>query len=160
MHDGMMDGALEPAREMSIGELSRRTGVKVTTVRFYEGLGLMPAPPRTAGRRRVYSAVHERRLAFIRHARDMGFDTADLRTLLDLSDRPDMSCVQADVIARRNLAAVEQKIQRLCALRDELARMVESCANGRVDTCRVIEALGDHGPGHWQGVAPKGLASG
>jgi DNA-binding transcriptional MerR regulator len=146
MDDGTMDGAFDLAREMSIGELSRRTGVKVTTVRFYEGLGLMPAPPRTAGRRRVYSVVHERRLAFIRQARDMGFDTHDLRTLLDLSDRPDMSCVQADVIARRNLAAVEQKIRRLSALRDELSRMVASCANGRVDSCRVIEALGGQRP--------------
>jgi hypothetical protein len=76
----------------------------------------------------------------------MGFDTHDLRTLLDLSDRPDMSCVQADVIARRNLAAVEQKIRRLSALRDELSRMVASCANGRVDSCRVIEALGGQRP--------------
>jgi DNA-binding transcriptional MerR regulator len=145
MHDGTMDGAFDLDREMSIGELSRRTGVKVTTVRFYEGLGLMPAPPRTAGRRRQYSVLHQRRLAFIRHARDMEFDTADLRTLLDLSDRPEMSCVQADVIARRNLAAVEQKIRRLSSLRDELARMVASCANGRVETCQIIEALGGQG---------------
>lgn len=71
-----------------IGELSRRTGVKVTTIRFYEGVGLMPEPPRSEGNRRIYGEAHEQRLAFLRHARDLGFETADLRTLLDLADRP------------------------------------------------------------------------
>lgn len=132
-------------REMSIGELSRRTGVKVTTIRFYESVGLMPEPPRSDGDRRLYSDTHERRLAFIRHARDLGFETSDIRTLLDLADRPEMSCAQADVIARGHLAAVEEKLARLESLRSELERMVSSCAQGQVATCRVIESLADHG---------------
>jgi DNA-binding transcriptional MerR regulator len=130
---------------IAIGELSRRTGVKVPTIRFYEQSGLLPEPPRTESGRRLYSVDDERRLAFIRHARDLGFEMDALRALLDLSDHPDMSCEEADVIARAHLAAVETKIRQLTALKAELKRMVAGCAHGQVSTCRVIEALADHG---------------
>lgn len=138
--------------EFSIGDLSRQTGVKVTTIRFYEGIGLMPEPPRSEGARRVYGPDHVRRLAFIRHARDLGFETPDIRALLDLADRPEMSCAQADEIARSHLSAVDAKIVQLTALRGELIRMLDSCSRGRVASCLVIESLSDHGlcgdPGH------------
>jgi DNA-binding transcriptional MerR regulator len=104
----------------------------------------MPEPPRSEGDRRLYTEPHQRRLAFIRHARELGFEMADIRALLDLADRPEMSCAQADVIARAHLLAVEEKIARLVSLRTELERMVTSCAQGQVATCRVIESLADH----------------
>ncbi|MBP7703701.1 MAG: helix-turn-helix domain-containing protein [Caulobacter sp.] len=129
---------------ITIGELSRRTGVKVPTIRFYEQSGLLPEPPRTDSGRRLYGPDDQRRLAFIRHARDLGFEMAALRALLDLSDQPDMPCGQVDAIARAHLGAVEAKISQLIALKGELERMVESCAHGRVSSCRVIEALADH----------------
>jgi DNA-binding transcriptional MerR regulator len=130
---------------ISIGELSRRTGVKVPTIRFYEQAGLLPEPSRTQSNRRLYNASDERRLAFIRHARDLGFGTEALRALLTLSDQPDMPCGEADAIARAHLSEVEAKISQLIALRSELVRMVDTCAKGKVETCRVIEALADHG---------------
>lgn len=130
--------------DISIGELSRRAGVKVTTIRFYEGAGLMPKPPRSEGDRRLYDPGHVRRLSFIRHARELGFEMDDVRTLLELSDRPDGSCEPADEIAGRHLLAVEDKIAKLTALKGELARMLESCSHGPVAQCRVIEALADH----------------
>ena len=130
--------------DLSIGELSRRAGVKVTTIRFYEGAGLMPAPPRSEGDRRLYDDVHVRRLSFIRHARELGFEMEDLRTLLELSDRPDGSCGPVDEIAGRHLAAVEDKIAKLTALKGELTRMLATCSHGAVAECRVIEALADH----------------
>ena len=136
---------MRDAQDLSIGELSRRCGVKVTTIRFYEGIALMPEPPRSQGARRLYGAVHQQRLSFIRHARDLGFDIDDIRALLDLSDRPDRSCAEADVIVRRHLAAVEDKIARLTGLRDELNRMVAECGRGTVADCRVIDTLADHG---------------
>jgi len=130
--------------DISIGELSRRAGVKVTTIRFYEGAGLMPKPPRSEGDRRLYDNGHVRRLSFIRHARELGFEMDDVRTLLELSDRPDGSCEPADEIAGRHLMAVEEKIAKLTALKGELSRMLECCSPGPVAQCRVIEALADH----------------
>lgn len=130
--------------EFSIGEMSRRCGVKVTTIRFYEGIGLMPEPRRTEGDRRLYEEGHARRLSFIRHARDLGFEIDDIRALLDLSDRPDRPCGDIDSIARRHLEAVEAKIAKLMELKSELARTISSCGQGVVADCRVIEALSDH----------------
>ena len=131
--------------EFPIGELSKRTGVLATTVRYYEEVGLMPAPPRTGGGRRSYGAPHVARLAFIRHARQLGFEVDAIRELLALNARPDLPCAEVDVIARRHLAEVDGRIERLKALRSELSHMVDECGHGRVGECRVIEVLSDHG---------------
>ncbi|NEX91148.1 helix-turn-helix domain-containing protein [Caulobacter sp. 17J65-9] len=130
---------------MTIGELSRRTGVKPTTIRFYESVGMMPQPPRSEGDRRLYEAEHLERLTFIKHGRELGFEMDAIRALLDLAVKPNTPCDTADRIAREHLAEVEAKLVRLGALRDELARMVASCATGKVATCRIIETLADHG---------------
>jgi DNA-binding transcriptional MerR regulator len=128
-----------------IGHLAEVTGVKVPTVRYYEQIGLLPAPPRTNGNRRLYAAKDARRLTFIRHARELGFEIDAIRTLLTLQDDPGHSCAAADIIARARLREVEQRIASLQALRVELGRMVEGCCRGHVAQCRVIEVLADHG---------------
>jgi DNA-binding transcriptional MerR regulator len=115
------------------------------TIRYYEQIGLLPEPPRTSGNRRHYHAGELRRLAFIRHARELGFEIEAIRTLLTLQDDPKQSCNAADVIARVRLAEVEQRIASLSALKAELQLMIEGCSHGRVDHCRVIEVLADHG---------------
>ena len=127
-----------------IGVLSRQTGVKVPTIRFYEQIGLLTAPPRTAGNRRTYDAHDAERLSFIRHARQLGFAIDDIRTLLAMTQTPQAECAEVDRIARRHLAAVEQRIAQLEALRAELSRMVAACGHGHVGDCRVIESLADH----------------
>jgi DNA-binding transcriptional MerR regulator len=127
--------------DIPIGELSRRTGVKVPTIRYYEQAELLPAPPRTGGRQRRYGEAEVARLNFIRHARDLGFEVAAIRELLALSSRPDQSCASIDRLARRHLVEIERRIDRLEALRTELQRMLNACSRGRVCECRVIEAL-------------------
>jgi DNA-binding transcriptional MerR regulator len=133
------------AEMVSIGEASRTCGVKVPTIRYYEQIGLLPAAPRTEGNRRRFDAGDLRRLAFIRHARALGFEIDAIRTLLTLQDNPHQSCGTADAIARARLAEVEQRIDSLIALKAELDLMVESCRHGKVADCRVIEVLADHG---------------
>lgn len=135
--------------EIAIGEAARVSGVKVPTIRYYEQIGLLPAPTRTESQRRLYGKRELHRLAFIRHARELGFEVEAIRTLLSLQDNPNQSCATADSIARKHLAGVDQRIAKLQALRAELGRMLEECACGRVAECRVIETLGnsnhDHG---------------
>lgn len=124
-----------------IGEAAKRSGVKVPTIRYYEQIGLLAAPARTEGNRRLYTGRDLRRLAFVRHARELGFDVEAIRTLLSLQDHPDRSCASADAIAQARLAEVRVRIAKLKALEAELTRMVEECACGRVAECRVIEIL-------------------
>lgn len=132
-------------QEIPIGEAAKRSGVKVPTIRYYEQVGLLPAPPRTEGNRRSYDDAALRRLTFIRHARELGFEVDALRQLLDLSDQPERPCAEADVIARAHLVEIDSKIRRLTALRSEVQRMLDECAHGRVGECRVIQVLADHG---------------
>jgi DNA-binding transcriptional MerR regulator len=133
------------SNDLAIGDLARRTGVKITTIRYYESIGLMTAPPRTAAGRRVYGEPHLRRLNFIRHGRDLGFEVEAIRELLTLSDKPDQPCARVDAIARQHLAEVEDKIARLVLLRSELGRMVTACSHDRVADCRILDTLADHG---------------
>ncbi len=130
--------------DLSIGELARRTAVKVPTIRFYEQIGLLPPPPRTEGGQRRYGAAEVGRLNFIRHSRELGFEVDDIRELLALTAEPQASCHQADSIARNHLAEIERRIASLQALKLELTRMIEECGHERVCDCRIIEALADH----------------
>ncbi|MES2034708.1 MAG: helix-turn-helix domain-containing protein [Pseudomonadota bacterium] len=130
---------------LTIGQLAKAADVKVPTIRFYEEIGLLPRAARTASDRRVYDEPAVQRLAFIRHARQLGFSVEAIRALLDLSDQPDRPCDEANVLAAEQLSAVETKIAQLEVLRDELRRMVDAACHGRVSACRVIEVLSDHG---------------
>lgn len=132
-------------KPLSIGQLATRTGVKVPTIRYYESIGLLPPAPRTASDRRLYDAQTERRLSFIRHARELGFAVEAIRVFLDLATQPDRSCEEANAIAAAQLVDVERRIEQLSLLRDELTRMSEACTGGTVAECRVIESLADHG---------------
>ncbi|GLK75225.1 MerR family transcriptional regulator [Methylopila jiangsuensis] len=126
---------------LSIGELGRAAGAKVETVRYYERIGLLAPPRRTAGNYRAYDRSHLNRLSFIRRSRDLGFSLDQVRALLDLADQRDRPCAAVDEIARAHLAEVERKIADLTALRDELEGMVHQCRHGAVRDCGIIEAL-------------------
>lgn len=132
------------SHDISIGELSRRTGVKVTTIRYYESIGLMPEAPRTQGKRRLYDRSAVDRLGFIRHARELGFEVDSIRELLNLSSEPQRSCAKVDALAREHLKAVSSRIARLQALKKELETMIRSCAKGRIAECRIIDVLSHH----------------
>lgn len=126
---------------MQIGDLSRAAGVNIETILYYERIGVLPKATRQVNGRRTYSQDDARRLGFIRHARDLGFDLADVRTLLALQEQPEASCEDASRIAQAQLEAVENRIAKLQSLRAELSRMLTECQNGVVAECRVIEAL-------------------
>jgi DNA-binding transcriptional MerR regulator len=138
---------------LSIGDLAARAGTKVETIRYYEKVGILPAPARTAGNHRTYTQAHADRLAFIRHSRELGFPVDNIRTLLTIADDPARSCTAVDAIARDHLLEVQSRIARLQALEAELMRMVQECGQGRVANCRVIEVLADHSHGHCLGTS-------
>lgn len=129
--------------EISIGELARRSGVKVPTIRYYEQAGLLPVPARTEGQQRRYGQAAVARLNFIRHARELGFEVAAVRELLALSEQPERPCAEVDSIAHRHVDDIDRRIAQLVALRRELQRSLDACGHGRVGECQVIEALAE-----------------
>ncbi len=128
----------------TIGKLSQQAETKVQTVRYYEQIGLMPAPSRSTGNQRLYNRDHLKRLLFIRHSRDLGFNLDSTRQLLELADDPEHTCAEADAIAHIHLTQVESRIQRLELLRAELKRMINQCMGEKISGCRIIEVLSDH----------------
>jgi len=132
---------MEDNSKLTIGGLARATGTRVETVRWYEKVGLLPAPARTAGNYRTYGPEHLKRLSFIRRSRDLGFTIEEVRALLALADQKDRDCGEVDSIARRHLADIERKIARLNALARELKSVIRQCRGGKVSECRIIEAL-------------------
>lgn len=130
--------------DLTIGALAKRTNTKVPTIRFYESIGLLPEPARTSGNQRRYGWKAAERLSFIRHARALGFELEDIRSLLGLADRPEASCGEIDAVAAKALADTRAKIAKLRALETELERITRACHGGRVADCRVIEMLADH----------------
>ena len=105
----------------SIGELSRLTRVNIETIRYYERVKILPAPPRTEGGRRAYGQSHMRTLGFIRRARDLGFSLDEIRALLDLDRSRRPSCAKAREIASLHLINVRAKLADLARLEAVLA---------------------------------------
>lgn len=125
---------------LTIGELAKATGTNVSTIRYYEQTGLLTHSSRSGGNQRRYTADEQDRLAFIRHARDLGLSIDAIRDLIDLSQRPDMPEHEADRIAAEQLAGIREKIERLRRLEVELAQISTHGVFG-ADKSRVIQSL-------------------
>ena len=128
----------------SIGQISRKTGIKIPTIRYYEQEKLVAAVGRSAGNQRRYAQAELDRLVFIKHGRDLGLSLDDIRELLALSADPEQPCDMANAIAARHLEAVQARISKLNSLARELDRIAHSCTGTTVGKCHVIEALSNH----------------
>ena len=125
---------------IQIGMLSKHTGCKIETIRYYERIRLLPAPPRTSGGHRAYGDAHLRRLFFIRRARHLGFALSEVRTLLGLSDGGG-NCAEVKAVTLDHLAQVRRKIGDLRRLESVLGELAAQCEGGAVPDCPVIDAL-------------------
>lgn len=129
---------------LTIGTLSRQTGVKIPTIRYYEQMGLMAAAERSEGNQRRYVSRDRDRLSFIKHARDLGFTIDAIRELLELSAHPEQPCADADHIAIRQLQSVREKIAKLQTLETELGRIATCCHGDHIKDCYVLQSLANH----------------
>src|SRR5260370_18843616 len=96
-----------------IGELSRRTGVNIETIRYYEKIKMLQAPPRTEGGHRVYGPTETRVLAFIRRSRELEFTVDEIRALLDLGGPAKATCADVREIAMHHLDPIRATIPAL-----------------------------------------------
>jgi MerR family mercuric resistance operon transcriptional regulator len=126
---------------MRRGELAQRSGCNIETVRFYERLGLLPPPPRTAGGHRDYALEHLKRLTFIRRSRGLGFTLDEVRSLLTLVDGSDWTCAEVKAMTLEHLADIRRKIADLERLARILDDMAAQCEGGAVPECPIVDAL-------------------
>lgn len=129
------------AAAVTIGKLSERTGVNIETIRYYERIGLLPPPPRSVGRHRLYDDEHRQRLAFVRRARELGFSLDQVRALLGLSGKHGLACEEVKTLTQRHIAEVRRKIRDLRKLERVLSDLSARCRPDRVPECPILEAL-------------------
>lgn len=128
----------------TIGVLGQATGVLPETIRYYEKIGLLPAPARTAAGYRMYRQEHARRLSFIRRVRELGLGIDAVRELLSLASDRVRPCARVDRLIRENIHELDHKIAGLQRLRGALQGLADSCrGGGKVADCRILEALQD-----------------
>lgn len=122
-------------------DLARLTGCNLETVRYYETIGIMPEPPRTAANYRAYDDAHVARLRFVMRSRDLGFTLAEIRDLLGLVDGKAGTCADVQALATRHIGSVRAKIADLRRIEEELSETVSRCTGDDVPECAVIDAL-------------------
>jgi MerR family mercuric resistance operon transcriptional regulator len=129
------------SKGITIGTLSKLTGVNIETVRYYERIGLVPLPPRTAGGHRVYSVDLRKRLAFIRRSRELGFSIDEIRALLALGTNKKLSCGAVKTLTMQHLVEVRARITDLQRLEKTLAATARKCRGGDAPECPILDDL-------------------
>ena len=128
-----------------IGQLARRAGVAIDTVRYYERNDLLAPSGRMASGYRRYGDVELKRLRFIRRAKALGFSLADIRELLALSDQRNVAKIKR--AAETRLVDIEQRLAELARIRDGLNKLIQACpGHGRADACPILNALTQEQP--------------
>ncbi len=128
---------------MKRGQLAERTGCNAETIRYYEKIGLLPAPVRSAAGYRLYGETHEQRLRFVMRGRELGFAIEDLKSLLNLVDRNAVSCGEVKRLAKLHLRSVRDKIDDLKHMESVLSDTVHACTGMDVPECPLIDTLFD-----------------
>jgi MerR family mercuric resistance operon transcriptional regulator len=128
---------------LSIGKLSKLSGVNIETIRYYEKIGVMPAPGRSASGYRIYGADHLKRLSFVRRSRQLGFSLDEIRGLLRLVDGHTYTCAQVHALALDHLAEIRRKITDLKRLERVMANMAAQCSGESAPECPIVDALFD-----------------
>jgi len=124
-----------------IGQIAKRAGMGVETVRYYEQIGVLPAAHRAQNGYRIYNEEHLRRLRFIKRARELGFSLEKVRSLLSLADDERMACRQVRAIAEQHLSEIRRNIADLQAMQRVLETAVAPCPGDNSRTCPILDAL-------------------
>jgi MerR family mercuric resistance operon transcriptional regulator len=129
------------ATHFPIGVLSAESGVNIETIRYYEKIGLIPAPPRTEGHQRVYDSAHLKRLTFIRRGRELGFSLDQIRELLGLVRGHDLTCAKVKAMTEEHVADIRRKVKDLRKLERVLMDLAAKCNGNAVPDCPILDAL-------------------
>ncbi|MCL4322563.1 MAG: heavy metal-responsive transcriptional regulator [Deltaproteobacteria bacterium] len=127
---------------LKIGELARETGIKATTIRYYERIGVFPKPTISESGYRQYNENSIKTAKFIRHAKDLGFSLKEVSELLLLRVNERQSCNKVKIMAETKIADVDKKINSLESLKERLIKLKNLCENKRYkDACPIIDIL-------------------
>lgn len=134
---------------MRIGELAKRTGTDVETVRYYEKTGLLAEPVRTAAGYREYHEEHQERLQFIRHCRSLQMSLANIRILLELKSNPTSGCQNVNELLDHHIDRIRTQMEALRTLETQLTTLRHQCSGPHsVQECAIIQNLSEATENH------------
>lgn len=139
----MVNKAIERGEILTRGGLAARTGCNIETIRYYEQIGILSAPPRSQGGHRLYGETLVKRLNFVLRGRDLGFTLEEIRELLRVVDGGNYTCAQVEALAHEHVRDIRQKIKDLKKLKIVLETMAAQCSGGKIPACPIIDALFD-----------------
>ncbi len=128
-------------KPMKRGELAKSASCNIETIRYYEKIGLLPPPDRTASGHRIYADDDRKRLGFILRSRELGFSISELRTLLDLVDSDNYTCGEILSLTTGHIEEIQRRISDLKRLEHSLMDMSRMCEGGEVPDCPIVDAL-------------------
>lgn len=141
--------------ELKIGELAKRSGCQVETIRFYEKEGLLPPTARSQGNYRLYGDTHAERLQFIRHCRSLDMTLHEIRQLLQFKDAPQETCHEVDQVLDKHIEHVAHRLGELMALQKQLITLRGLCLNSNAGKdCGILHNLATS-----EGLPSKNLGS-
>ncbi len=127
---------------MKIGEMAKRAGCQVVTIRYYEKEGLLPRPERSEGNYRLYARDDLERLEFILHCRRHGMKLDDIRRLLTFRDNPQHDCTWVTELIDGHLENVNAQIRSLEHLKQHLEQLRDACGGNQDGTrCAIMQSL-------------------
>lgn len=126
---------------ITIGSAAKLTGVHIESIRYYERVGLIGHPSRSAAGRRQYGAAEIRRLRLIKQCRELGLEMPAIRRMLELLRNPDAPCADVTHLVEEQIASVAERIRKLSTLRQQLSAMRSGCSNKRIADCHIIESI-------------------
>lgn len=136
-----MRDATASQRNVTRGALAKDLGCSIETIRYYETIGLLREPRRSAAGYRLYDGEDRRRLRFILRARELGFTIDELRSLLALVDGGNYTCREVYALTVGHLDTVRDKIADLRRLERTLVRISDACTGDAVPECPIVDAL-------------------
>lgn len=139
----MVEMPTKEAERLTVGALSKRSRVNVETIRYYEKIGVMSAPSRSAAGYRLYTPQDLKRLIFVRRARELGFSLDSIRVLLRLVDGHAYTCAEVHALMTQHLADVRSKIADLQRLEKVISEMASQCTKAKTPKCPIVDALYD-----------------
>ena len=127
---------------MKIGQLAKLSGCSIQTIRYYEKEGLLTPPSRSEGNFRLYDEKARKELEFVKHCRSLDIPMSDVKTLVELKNKPDESCSSVNNLIANQLDLVNQRIKELRALKSELQTMKKACSSDNtVESCGIMKTL-------------------
>lgn len=127
---------------MRIGELGQAAGVDIETIRYYEKMGLLSKPERTANGYRAYGQAHLEQLVFVRHCRALDISLTDIASLLDFVKKPEAVCDEVNNLIDAQLVRVRARLKSMQALEKHLVALRSRCSSGnQAGECGILHEL-------------------